>query len=89
MCKRGLLETTLLELRDKSEQTFYQCLDNQISNMLVRVEAPPRDLSPTSAINNLLALLRDILSTASMSEGRDSDMIQVWYTLLFFISFNF
>lgn len=72
-----MLETTLLELQDKSEQTFYKSLNNQISNMLVRVEAPPRDLSPTSAINNLLALLRDILSTASMSEGRDFDMTKV------------
>lgn len=77
LCQRGLLETTLLDLQEKSEQTFYMSLNNQISNMLVRVESPPRDLSPTSAINNLLGLLRDILSTASMSEGRDFDMIKV------------
>lgn len=56
--------------------------------MLVRVEAPPRDLSPTSAINNLLALLRDILSTASMSEGRDLDMIKVKNCKVETIKFN-
>lgn len=45
--------------------------------MLVRVEAPPRDLSPTYAVNHLLAILRDMLSTASMNEGREYDMNKV------------
>jgi hypothetical protein len=70
----GVLEATLVELQERSEQTFLTSLQQQVNNMLVRVEAPPRDLSPTPAINHLLAILRDMLSTASMSEGRESDM---------------
>lgn len=54
---------------EKSEQVFISSLRQQIDGLLVRVEAPPRDLSPTSAISHLLAVLRDMLSTASMSEG--------------------
>jgi hypothetical protein len=73
----GVLEATLVELQERSEQTFLTSLQQQVNNMLVRVEAPPRDLSPTPAINHLLAILRDMLSTASMSEGRESDMGKV------------
>lgn len=73
----GLLETTLLELQERSEQVFLTTLQQQVNNMLVRVEAPPRDLSPTPSINHLLAILRDTLSTASVSEGRESDMGKV------------
>lgn len=74
----GLLETTLNEIQEKSEQTFLLALQQQVNNMLVRVETPPRDLSPTSAITHLLAILRDMLSTASMNEGRESDMGKVY-----------
>lgn len=73
----GLLEETLCDLQDKSEQAFLVSLQQQVNNMLVRVEAPPRDLSPTPAINHLLAILRDMLSTASMNEGREVDMGKV------------
>ncbi|XP_017780068.1 PREDICTED: conserved oligomeric Golgi complex subunit 6 [Nicrophorus vespilloides] len=78
----GLLESTMLELQEKSETAFLQSLQNQVTNMLVRVEAPPRDLSPTHSINNLLCVLRDILSTASMSEGRESDMGRIAQTVM-------
>lgn len=61
------------ELTLKSEQVFLDLLRQQINGLLVRVEAPPRDLSPTPAISHLLAVLRDMLSTASMSEGDYSD----------------
>lgn len=77
MTQRGLLESTLNELQEKSEQTFLSSLQQQVNNMLVRVEAPPRDLSPTPAITHLLAVLRDMLSTASMNEGREWDMGKV------------
>ena len=73
----SVLETNLVELQERSEQTFLSSLQQQVNNTLVRVEAPPRDLSPTSAVNNLLAILRDMLSTASMSEGRENDMGKV------------
>ena len=73
----SVLETNLVELQERSEQTFLSSLQQQVNNTLVRVEAPPRDLSPTSAVNNLFAILRDMLSTASMSEGRENDMGKV------------
>ncbi|KAJ8937285.1 hypothetical protein NQ314_011965, partial [Rhamnusium bicolor] len=72
--KKGLFEQTLIELQNRCEQVFLVALQQQVNNMLIRVEAPPRDLSPTPAVNNLLAILRDMLSTASMSEGREVDM---------------
>lgn len=72
-----MLATTLSELQEKSEQTFLLALQQQVSSALVRVEMPPRDLSPTPAITHLLAVLRDMLSTASMSEGRETDMGKV------------
>lgn len=71
------METTLAEIQDKSEQTFLSSLQQQVNNMLVKVETPPRDLSPTPAITQLLAVLRDMLSTASMNEGREKDMGKV------------
>lgn len=83
--KGGLLEATLIELQEKSEQSFIQVLQLQVNNSLVRLEAPPRDLTPTQSINGLLLLLRDILSTASMSEGRESDMIKVKIFLYIYI----
>ncbi|KAI4471260.1 component of oligomeric golgi complex 6 [Holotrichia oblita] len=73
--KDGALGITLMDLQEKSEYAFFKALESQVSNMLVRVEAPPKDLTPTSSINSLLSILRDMLSTASMSEGRESDMI--------------
>lgn len=77
----GLLETTLTEIQDKSEQTFFVSLQQQVNTMLVKVETPPRDLTPTPAITQLLAVLRDMLSTASMNEGREKDMGKVRLTL--------
>ncbi|ENN78048.1 hypothetical protein YQE_05485, partial [Dendroctonus ponderosae] len=82
LVKGGQLEDTLSELMLKSEQVFLDLLRQQINGLLVRVEAPPRDLSPTSAISHLLAVLRDMLSTASMSEGRETDMVKIAATIL-------
>lgn len=56
---------------------FLAVLQHQVNSALIRVEAPPRDLSPTSAINQLLSVMRDMLSTASLSEGRETDMGKV------------
>lgn len=78
----GVLEKTLLSLQENSENTFLACLNQQVNNMLARVEAPLRDLSPTPAIIHLLAVLRDMLSTANMSEGREMDMIKIAQTIL-------
>lgn len=55
-------------------------LQEQVNNAIARVEAPPRDLSPTPAINHLLLLLREILSTTSMNEGRE----KIWNKVTIF-----
>ncbi|XP_022916394.1 conserved oligomeric Golgi complex subunit 6 [Onthophagus taurus] len=78
----GPLNSTLQELQENVEHAFIKTLEGQVSNMLVRVEAPPKDLTPTSSINNLLSLLRDMLSTASMSEGREQDMVKIAYCVV-------
>ncbi|XP_044753342.1 conserved oligomeric Golgi complex subunit 6 [Coccinella septempunctata] len=78
----GALEITLTELQNSSEKTFLSTLSQQISNMLIRIEAPQRDLSPTPAIIHILAILRDLLSTANMSEGRETDMMKIAQTIL-------
>ncbi|XP_057652792.1 conserved oligomeric Golgi complex subunit 6 [Diorhabda carinulata] len=85
ICKivnKGAIFETLTELQENSEKCFLTSLQKQVDSKLVRVEAPPRDLSPTEAITNLLALLRDILSTANMSEGREMDMIKITQTVM-------
>lgn len=75
--KGGTLEITLSELQDQSERTFLTALQIQVNNALIHVEAPPRDLSPTPAINHLLLLLREVLSTATMVEGKEKDMNKI------------
>lgn len=77
MTQGGVLESTLTELQKQSEETFISSLEQLANQMLVKVETPPRDLSPTPAILHLLAILRDMLSTASMNEGREQDMVKV------------
>lgn len=72
-----MLDETLKELQEHCERVFLVSLQDQVNSKLVRVEAPPRDLSPTSAISSLLLILRDMLSTANMSEGREFDMGKV------------
>ncbi|XP_066140441.1 conserved oligomeric Golgi complex subunit 6 isoform X1 [Euwallacea fornicatus] len=78
----GQLEETLTKLLEKSEQVFIDSLKLQINSLLVRVEAPPRDLGPTTAVTHLLTILRDMLSTASMSEGREIDMTKIAGTVM-------
>lgn len=70
----GLLPETLTFLEQRSEEVFLTSLQQQVNQMLVRVESPSRDLLPTTSTNQLLAIMRDMLSTANMSEGRENDM---------------
>lgn len=81
------MDETLKNLQDNSEEKYLNCLQSQVNNKLIRLEAPPRDLSPTPGITSLLILLRDMLSTANMSEGREIDMGKV-YKLIFLRTVN-
>ncbi|KAG8297636.1 Golgi transport complex subunit 6 [Homalodisca vitripennis] len=72
------LESTLSELYSNSEKAFLSTLQNQVKQQLLeRVEAPPADLSPSPGIPHLLSLLRDIISIASVAEGRQDDINKV------------
>ncbi|KAJ8912949.1 hypothetical protein NQ315_000004 [Exocentrus adspersus] len=80
ICKilpRGSLENTLVNLQNMGEQVFFTTLQQEINNMFIKIESPVRDLVPTPAIHNLLALLRDMLSTANMNDGREIDMKKI------------
>lgn len=72
---------TLCDLEEESENAFLSVLQEQVNTALSRVEAPPRDLSPTPAINHLLLLLREILSTTSINEGRE----KIWNKVKYYI----
>lgn len=70
--------TTLTELYSNSEKAFLSTLQVQVKQQLLeKVEAPPADLSPSPGIPLLLALLRDIVSIASVAEGRQDDITKV------------
>lgn len=72
------LAITLTELYSNSEKAFLSTLQVQVKQQLLeRVEAPPADLSPSPGISLLLALLRDIVSIASVAEGRQDDITKV------------
>lgn len=77
-----MLEDCLKDFQVRCELAFLTSLQKQVNSKLVKVEAPPRDLSPTSAVTGLLAILRDMLSTANMSEGRETDMGKVKFMSL-------
>lgn len=72
------LEATLLELQKCSEKAFLSALQIQVKQQLLeRVEAPPADLSPSPGIPHLLSLLRDLLSLASIAEGKQEDISKI------------
>lgn len=72
------METTLSDLQKLSERTFLSALQSQVKQQLLeRVEAPPPDLSPSPGIPHLLSLLKEILSIASVAEGKQDDMNKV------------
>lgn len=66
----------MLEL---SENVFLSVLQSQVLTALARVEAPPRNLSPTPAVSHMLVVLNEILTTASMGPDSETDMKKVTY----------
>lgn len=72
------LEATLTELQGNSEKAFLSTLQSQVKQQLLeRVDAPPADLSPSPGIPPLLALLREIISIASVADGRQDEINKV------------
>lgn len=64
----------MLEL---SEKVFLSVLQSQVLTALARVEAPPRNLSPTPAVSHMLVVMTDILTIASSVEDHEGDMKKV------------
>ncbi|XP_044732547.1 conserved oligomeric Golgi complex subunit 6 isoform X2 [Chrysoperla carnea] len=73
----GLLLITLNEMLELSENVFLSVLQSQVLTALARVEAPPRNLSPTPAVSHMLVVLNEILTTASMGPDHETDMKKI------------
>ncbi|KAJ4429443.1 hypothetical protein ANN_21612 [Periplaneta americana] len=74
----SLLQTTLEELQELSQQTFLLALQSQVRQQLSeRIETPPSDLSPSPGVSQLLNLLREVLSVGSVAEGRQQDLVKI------------
>ncbi|XP_069686337.1 conserved oligomeric Golgi complex subunit 6 [Periplaneta americana] len=74
----SLLQTTLEELQELSQQTFLLALQSQVRQQLnERIETPPSDLSPSPGVSQLLNLLREVLSVGSVAEGRQQDLVKI------------
>lgn len=80
----GNLEQCLTELQKSSEEIYLNSLSNQVRNILQKnaisgtnLEPPQRDLVPPGSVSSLLTLLKDILSVATMVDGRESDITKI------------
>lgn len=74
----------MTELVEVAQKTFLLALQNRVSCLLgTEIETPPNDLLPTPAANKVLALLGQLLSSDSSSEGKQSHISQVCLLLIF------
>lgn len=77
----GTLEQCLIDLQKSSEEIYLNSLSSQVRQILQRsgaaVEPPQRDLVPPSSLGRLLNLLKEILSVATMVDGRQSDITKI------------
>ncbi|XP_047114624.1 conserved oligomeric Golgi complex subunit 6 [Schistocerca piceifrons] len=74
------LEGTLKELQEQSQQVFLRTLQNNIqSHVREGVESPPSDLTPSPGVKQILGLLKEVLSVASVTETeeRQQDMAKI------------
>lgn len=80
----GTLEQCLIELQKSSEEIYLSSLATQVKQILQRpsgsavsLEPPQRDLIPPSSLGRLLNILKEILSVATMVDGRQSDITKI------------
>lgn len=60
------------------ECVFLNKLQNLVRDTLLeRIEAPPSDLSPSPGIGHLLNILRQVLSVAAVTEGKQDETSMV------------
>lgn len=82
--KGGALEQCLTELQKSSEEIYLSSLAQQVRTVLQRpsgtsigLEPPQRDLLPPTSVGRLLNMLKEILSVATMVDGRQSDITKI------------
>ncbi|XP_012285041.1 conserved oligomeric Golgi complex subunit 6 [Orussus abietinus] len=74
----SILDITLGDLLDLSEKSFYMKLQSEIRSAIGEHSEPPNtDLNPATSVYNLLCILEEVLSVASIAEGRENDMVQI------------
>ncbi|XP_063226124.1 conserved oligomeric Golgi complex subunit 6 isoform X2 [Bacillus rossius redtenbacheri] len=74
----GPLESLLADLERQCRQAFLAALQQQVKQLLGgRALVPPSDLSPAPGLAHALGTLREVLSVASMAEGRQEDIVKI------------
>lgn len=80
----GSLEQCLIDLQQSSEQIYLNALAAQVRSVLQRpagtslpLEPPQRDLVPPPSVARLLNILKEILSVATMVDGRQADITKI------------
>uniref|UniRef100_A0A8C5LEC0 Conserved oligomeric Golgi complex subunit 6 n=1 Tax=Jaculus jaculus TaxID=51337 RepID=A0A8C5LEC0_JACJA len=75
------LLTTTEEMHLLSKKIFFNSLSLHASKLMDKVELPPPDLGPSSALNQTLTLLREVLASHDSSvvplDARQADFVQV------------
>ncbi|XP_053564378.1 conserved oligomeric Golgi complex subunit 6 [Bombina bombina] len=75
------LLTTIEEMHLLSKKIFFNSLNLHASKLMDKVELPPPDLGPSSALNQTLTLLREVLVSHDSSvvplDTRQADFVQV------------
>lgn len=77
--KGGHLEACLEDLKNIGEAGYLNSITYHVKSQLVPAVSVPiqNDLSPPPNVGNLLSMLKDILSVASMVEEREKDITKI------------
>ncbi|XP_003215339.3 conserved oligomeric Golgi complex subunit 6 [Anolis carolinensis] len=77
----AVLLTTIEEMHQLSKKIFFNSLSLHASKLMDKIELPPADLGPSSALNQTLALLREVLASHDSCviplDTRQADFVQV------------
>lgn len=77
----AMLLTTIEEMHLLSKKMFFNSLSLHASKLMDKVELPPADLGPSTALNQTLVLLREVLSSHDSCviplDTRQADFVQV------------
>lgn len=80
------LLTTIEEMHLLSKKIFFNSLSLHASKLMDKVELPPPDLGPSSALNQTLTLLREVLASHDSSvvplDAHQADFVQVLSCIL-------